>query len=164
MTGEIILGSILSLPLILGLVFRVSTSHIFFSLMAGDLLGRYFGHDIETHTQSMAQQANQPSYGTILLITLPMILTAIFLKGTITKGKAILHILPLAVTGIIFAAFALPALPPGLQQEVRALNAGEWLLHLNKVIIGGMVAIQLVALWLLSRGEHGHKHEHHSKK
>lgn len=160
MTGQIILALTVALPLILGLVFRVSTNHIFFSLMAGELLARYFGHDIENQAKAVSDKVNFTGYGEILLLTLPMILTAIFLKGSISKGKIILHIIPLIVTGLIYAAFLTPMLPPDLQNQIKSFEIGAWILDLNKVIIGGMVGIQLVTLWLLNRGGHSEKGKH----
>lgn len=164
MTGQIILALVVALPLVLGLVFRVSTSHIFFSLMAGELLARYFGHDIENQAKTVYDKVSFTGYGEILLLTLPMILTAIFLKGSISKGKVILHIIPLVITGLIYATFLTPMLPPDLQQQIKSFEIGAWILELNKVIIGGMVAIQLVALWLLNRGENHKKGKHKHKE
>lgn len=163
MTGQIILALVVALPLILGLVFRVSTSHLFFSLMAGELLARYFGHDIEHQAKAVYDKVSFTGYGEILLLTLPMILTAIFLKGSVSKGKIILHIIPLIITGLIYATFLTPMLPPDIQQQIKSFEVGAWILDLNKFIIGGMVAVQLVTLWLLNRGGHSEKGKHKSK-
>jgi hypothetical protein len=153
MLGETLLLAIIGFPLFLGLLFRVSTSHLFFSLMAGELLGRYFGRDLESFTASLTHWADLPHYSEAMLIILPMILTAVFLHGSLTKGKALLHILPLAVTGVIAAAFLVPILPHFLQEAVRSWPPGDWFLHLNKTIIGTMIAVQLIALWLLTGKE-----------
>jgi hypothetical protein len=142
MTGTILLGIILGFPLLLGLMFRVSVSHLFFSLMAGELLARYFGHDLASTAPG--------SYGELLLILTPMLLTAYLLRGTLSKGKLMLNLAPLVLTGIIFAAFILPVLPLSAQDTVRTVSLGNWLMELNRVIIGGVVVLQLVALWLLN--------------
>lgn len=157
MNGQIILGLIVGLPLALGLLFRVSTSHIFFSLMAGELLSRYFGNDFELQTNAFSQQVSFNGYGEIALLTIPMILTAFFLRKSISGGKTILHVLPLIITGVIFAAFIAPILPIELQNDLRAFKIGDWLFHLNKAIIGIMITMQLIALWLFSRGENSRK-------
>ncbi len=156
MTGQILLITIVGLPLLLGLLFRVSTPHIFFSLMAGELLGRYFGHDLERQAITIAPQLNTRGFGEVALLTAPMVLTVIFLKGSISKGKTLLHMVPLLITGIIYAAFLVPLLSYGIQQEIQTFVVGKWLLDLNKIIIGSMVTVQLVALWMLNRGERGH--------
>ncbi len=160
MTGQIILFSVLAFPLLLGVIFRVNTSHLFFSLMAGELLARYFGHDVEKLAEQSTSQSTVFPIGELALIVVPMILTAIFLRGSVSKSKLVLHIIPLAITGIVFAAFVLPLLPADLQAEISTGRVGKYLLDLNRVIIGSVVALQLISLWLLNRigkkhGKHG---------
>lgn len=152
MVGQIILGLVVGFPLLIGLLFRASMSHLFFSLMAGELLGRYFGEDLDLVISAFFPKTDLRGYGAIALLVLPMLLTAVFLKGTISKGKVVLHIIPLIVTGVIFAAFLAPILPANIQDVLASFGLGRQLLDLNKVIIGGMVALQLLALWLLNRG------------
>lgn len=153
MEGEILLVSLLALPLVLGLVFRVATSHIFFSLMAGELLGRYFGHDIDSSAKAVNDTKILAGYGEVILIVLPLLLTAFFMKGTLSRGRSLLHIIPLIITGFICATFVLPTLPDAVQKLVREVPAGVWLLDLNKMIVGVMVALQLISLWLFNRKE-----------
>lgn len=145
MLGDIILYLTLALPLILGVGFRVSFSHLFFSLMAGELLGRYFGHDLDALARTSG------GYGEILLVLLPMFATAYLLRFTVSKRRLMIHLVPLAVMGIICAAFVLPVLPEFLREAVRSVWLGEVILTMNRAIVGGMVAIQLVALWLMHR-------------
>lgn len=153
MEGELVLIVLLALPLVLGLVFRVATSHIFFSLMAGELLGRYFGHDIDTNAKALSDTKILAGYGEVILIVLPMLLTAFFMKGTLSRGRSLLHIIPLIITGFICATFVLPTLPDTVQKIVRDVPAGDWILELNRMIVGVMVALQLVSLWLFNRNE-----------
>lgn len=158
MTAQIILYSILAFPLVLGLALRVSTSHLFFSLMAGELLARYFGHDVDKIAEQGMSHSSLP-LGELALIILPMVVTAVLLRDTIPKSKVILHIIPLAITGIVLSAFILPILPTGLQSQIATGRVGDYLLDLNRVIIGGVVILQLVSLWLFtkigkSRGKH----------
>jgi hypothetical protein len=153
--GQIFLSLVIILPLLLGLIFRVSTSHVFFSLMAGELLGRYFGHDIEKFAHGFMKNVDLTGYGEIFLMAAPMVLTAFFLKNTISKGRLVLHVIPLLITGVIFAAFVGPLLQENLKQGIEAVPAGEKFLHLHRIIIGGMVGLQLLSLWFLTRKEKG---------
>lgn len=153
MEGEILLVSLVALPLVLGLVFRVATSHIFFSLMAGELLGRYFGHDIDANAKNISGTKMLAGYGEAILIILPLLLTAFFMKKTLSRGRSLLHIIPLAITGIICATFVLPTLPADVQKIVREVPVGDWLLDVNRMIVGAMVALQLASLWLFNRKE-----------
>jgi hypothetical protein len=158
MIDLIVLYVILGLPLLLGVLFRVNASHIFFSLMAGELLGRYFGHDVDVRAQPVIEDVRFHGLGEVALILLPMIVTAFFLRASISKGKLVLHIPMLVITGIICAAFVLPVLPDSLQNGISETLIGGWILELNRIIIGVMVSLQLVGLWLFSKKEKTKKH------
>lgn len=155
-----VLGALLGLPLLLGLIFRVSTSHLFFSLMAGELLARYFGEDVAIVVSSASRSQAAADYAAVAVIVLPLFLTALFLKGSLSKGKVIFHFAPLLITGVVLAAFMLPELPAAVQDQVKTLEAGRQLLDMSDIIIGAVVFLQLISLWLLNRphGEHKKKH------
>ena len=158
-----VLGALLGLPLILGIIFRVTTSHLFFSLMVGELLAHYFGEEAGEIVDAMARTHVASQYSEVVVLILPIVLTAIFLKGTLPKGKIFLHFLPLAITGLVLVAFALPMLPHEVQDQLKTIEIGRQLLDLSGAIIGGVVFLQLVSLWLLNRsheGGHGKKHKH----
>jgi hypothetical protein len=157
----LLLSILLGLPVVLGLVFRVSAPHLFFSIMAGELLARYFATDVERIVESVTHNPTIVGYTEPPILLIPLLLTAIFLKGSLPTSRTILNIVPLAVTGVVFAAFMGPLLPEFLQIEIAKTQYGDQLLSLSNVIIGGVVALQLVALWLLNRGN-GHKH--HKKR
>jgi hypothetical protein len=159
MTSTIILWSILIFPLVLGVLFRVGAPHLFFSLMAGELLARYFGHDVEKLAADNLARQTPERYGEIILVLAAMLLTAFFMRGTVTKSRLLLHVIPLAVTGVIMAAFLLPLLPPGLQENISTTYVGGWILNLNRAIIGVVVVFQLISLWLFNRSEKKSKHE-----
>lgn len=156
----VVLGLALGLPLLLGLIFRVSAPHLFFSLMAGELLARYFAHDVGVIGTSLSRSELPMQYAEALIIVLPLLLTAIFLKGSLTKSKVALHFIPLLITGVVLAAFVLPVLPTAVQDAVRILPAGAQLLDMSSAIVGVVVFFQLVSLWLLNRSQHepGKKH------
>lgn len=160
MTSYIILGAIIGLPLVLGLIFRVSTSHLFFSLMAGELLGRYFGYEAELIISSVFRQPKVAEYAEITVLLLPVLATAVLLRGTLTKSRAILHIVPLAVTGVVLGAFVLPILPETAMHYISDLPVGRALLNVSNLVVGLVVLLQLVALWLLNRSAHSNKSKH----
>jgi hypothetical protein len=151
MSGELLLIIILTLPLLLGVIFKASASHIFFGVMAGELLGRYFGHDIDGMFTGQLDQPALAGYGETLLIVLPMVLTAYFMRRSIKPHKLMFHIWPLAATGIILAAFVLPVLPPEIQTAATEHPVGDWLLHINRAIVGGVIILQLLSLWIFTR-------------
>lgn len=165
MLPYIILGFLLFLPLGLGLFFRVSASALFFSVMAGDLIGRYFHHEAEAFGRSTFKSNTAADYAEALLILMPVLLTAIFMHGSISRGKTLLHIVPLAITGLVLAAFVLPILPYEIQQQVMTVPLGKQLLDTHNMIIGVIVFLQLISLWLLNKapGEPHHGRKKHKK-
>ncbi len=154
MTATVLLLIILGFPLVLGLFFRVASSHIFFSLMAGELLARYFGEDLEHIIQSMTLKQGIAEYAELIILVMPMLLTAYFLKSTMKRRNLLLQVIPLAITGIVFAAFVLPILPEHVQEMARQEKLGEFMLELDSAVIAIVVCTQLIALWVQNRMAH----------
>lgn len=154
MTATILLVAILGFPLALGLLFRVASSHIFFSLMAGELLARYFGEDLEQIIKSLTLNETIAHYAELLILIMPMLLTAFFLKGTMKRRHLLWQMIPLAITGVVFAAFVLPILPENVQDYISKEKFGEYLLTLDSAVIAIVVCAQLIALWVQNRMAH----------
>jgi hypothetical protein len=160
MESYVIIGVTLAFPLVLGLIMRVSAPHLFFSVMAGELLARYFGDEAESALHTMFNNSAITEYGHLIVLIIPILLTAIFLRGSLKHSKLLLHIFPLAVTGLVFAAFALPLLPASVLATVRSTELGAQLLDVNSTIIGVVIILQLLGLWLLNSSEKsGKKHK-----
>lgn len=155
MVSWLLVGGIIAFPLIVGLVWKVGAPHLFFALMAGELLARYFGHETDYFGLGEFSKVLDP-----LILIAPIIITAIFLSKTIQGGKVLLHIVPLVVTGLILAVFLLPILPDSIQQLATDNQLGRVILNFNIPIVGSIVVTQLVYLWII----HGtRKHRMHQK-
>jgi hypothetical protein len=159
----IVLGIIIGLPLFLGFIGRVNTSYLFFSLLAGELLARYFGDDAELVLRSINRNDTFVAYAHLVVLIIPVILTSIFLRKTLSRGRLIVHFIPFLITGLVFAAFALPLLPVSVQQDLRTVSFGQQLLNSSEVIIGAVVFVQLITLWVTNR-KHGKDSQHHKRK
>lgn len=160
MIAYIMLGLMLGLPLLIGLTFRVSTSHLFLALLSGELLERYFGDDAVLALRTFIKDGRAQEYVGLAILVLPMLLTAVFLHHTLSRGKTFLHIIPLAISGIVFAAFAAEILPEALHSQLENNHYGRMLLDSTEFIIGVMIFLQLISMWLFSRSaeKHGKKH------
>lgn len=152
MSEYIVLAVIVGLPITLGVLLRVNASHLFFSVMAGELLARYFGEEAESAMHAMLNSDSATEYAHLFILTLPVLLTAIVLKNSISRSKALINVFPLIVTGIVYAAFAIPLLPQELQHKVAATPIGEDFVNSSAAVIGFIVLFQLVILWLTERG------------
>ena len=159
MQAYILLGVLLGLPLLIGLLFRVSTSHLFLALLAGDILQRYFTYDAQSAVTMVIRNQAVLQYVGLAILVLPMLLTAIFLRHTLSKGGVLLHIIPLIISGVVFAAFATTVMPGGLKSQLNTNHYGKILVDSTQIIIGAMVALQLVTLWLFNRAREGKKHK-----
>lgn len=162
MTAYIILGTVLAIPLLLGILLRVNTSHLFFSLMAGELLSRYFTDDAELVMRLAVRNASVTEYADLVVLVLPVLITALILKKSLKKNKILLHFIPLLLTGVVFAAFVLPMLPQHIQQQISSQPYGAQFMNSIEVIIGAVIFVQLVSLWLMNR-VHEDKHGKHHK-
>lgn len=140
-----ILLALILFPVVVGFFMQVNSSHLFFSVMAGELLGRYFGHDLEAITHS--------PYSEAALITAPLFLTAIFLSRSIKKRFLILHLVPFTITGVIYAIFVVPTLPDHIIELIQRSYIGNMFLHMGDLIIGTVIVVQLLALWYFHRSE-----------
>lgn len=160
MIAYIILGVVLGLPLLLGLIFRVNPSFIFFSILAGELLARYFGDDAELVGRLVFRNDYFLAFGELILLILPIILTALFLRNTMRKGGLFLYVIPFLVTGVVLAAFTLPILPESMQQQVATIEAGQRLIEGTDTIVGVVVLLQLITLWVMNRSREHHKKNH----
>ncbi len=160
MQAYILLGILLGLPLLLGFTFRVSVASLFLALLCGDLLQRYFRDDTTLALRTAVRNPTVQQYVGLAILVLPILLTTLFLHHTLTKGKTLLNVIPLAICGIVFAAFAAPLLPGGLQSQLGTTEAGRLLQQSTDLIIGAMVGLQLIFLWIFGRAneKHGKKH------
>lgn len=151
MEAYIILGFLFGYPLVVGTLFRVSTSLLFATILAAELLERYFVYDVQLVLQSFIGSEVVLSYVGIIMLSLPVLLTGIFLKGSLSRMKVALHFIPLILCGIVFAAFAAPVLPEIIQSELATIEIGSLLLDNTNFIVGVTVFLHLLALWFLSK-------------
>lgn len=159
--GYIIVGAVLGLPLLLGVLLRVSTTYLFFSLMAGELLARTFSNDGALAISTVFSKGSASSYAGVILLILPLLFTSVFLRKTLSKKKIFLHVIPLVATGVVCAAFVLPILPAAAKAQVLSVSVGRELLKSHELIVGVIVFLQLITLWLFNRSKDS---EHSGKK
>lgn len=153
MSEYIAIGIIIAFPIALGILLRVNASHLFFSVMAGELLARYFGEDAEMAIHTMFHNESLIAYSHLFIMTLPVVLTAIVLKNSVPRTRVVINIGPLIVTGLVYAAFAIPLLPPDVQSQITKTALGQEFVNSTSALIGFVVLFQLVVLWLTERGD-----------
>lgn len=157
MEAYIILGFLFGYPLLVGALFRVSTSLLFATILAAELLERYFVYDVQLVLQPFIRSDVALSYVGIIMLSLPVLLTGVFLKGSLSRMKVALHFIPLILCGVVFAAFAAPVLPQIVQTELTTTEVGSLLLDNTNFIVGVAVFLHLLVLWFLTRNKEAKK-------
>ena len=101
----------------------------------------------------------------LVLLLLPVLLTAIFMIRTVRGGsRLLLNALPSAGVGLLGALLIVPLLPAGLSHNI--VDSTPWLQvqRAQDLIVGTSALVCLLVLWLQrpktgSGGKHGKKHK-----
>lgn len=156
----ILLAVLAVVPVFLALVFRVSAIYLFLSLAVGDLLVKYLSDDVSLTIDMVSRSSQVPMITALCLLFLPVVLTLSLLRKSLPTSKLMLHIVPLALTGLTAAVFALPLLDSNTQAEIFALPAGNILRQAQDLIVGVAGVSVLTLIWISrphhGKGKHGH--------
>lgn len=147
---------------------RINAALVFLSLALGNLLVQFVAEDADSFMSILqSSQVTQPVEPTsdgikLILLLLPVVLTAIFMIKTVKGPKLILNILPAAGVGLLGALLAVPLLGPGLSAEI--MSASLWIeaTKAQNLIVGSSALVCLFVLWL-QRPKTGGGDEKHGK-
>jgi len=158
----VILALLIGLPIILLFLFRSNAAIVFLALCAGSILLKYVGNDASllfnsffSHSSSVVDQVTD-----IVLLTLPAILTAVFLRHSVSGAKAFLNLLPAVATGGLLALSLVPLLSPITSSNVMATQAWSYLQQFQSLIVGAGAFTSLLLLWATSRKKHDKDKKH----
>ncbi|HSX47588.1 MAG TPA: hypothetical protein VLF63_02330 [Patescibacteria group bacterium] len=154
------------IPVILLMWLRVNAAIVFLSLCLGDVLVQFVAPDAN---QFLALFSAHVPHGLdngndlikILLLTLPVILTAIFMIRTIHGyPKLILNLLPALGVGLLGSLLITPLLPKGVSHSILTSSLWSHIKNAQALIVSGSAIICLLILWL-QRPKTGHKKDKH---
>ncbi len=156
----VFLGLLVGLPFVLALIFRVHALFIFISLLAGNVLVYFLGDDAGLVAAMVSKSSTAPLVAKGVLLLLPVVLTFVFLRRTLSVSKIAFTIVPLLATCMSIAVLAVPLLTTDLQQQVFGSPSGNILKQAQDDIIGVAVISNLLLMWLTFRktAHHGKKH------
>ncbi len=143
----VILASLVALPILVAFMFRVHVVFLMLSILIGDLLVRFLSDDVAFAISAFVPSANVPLMSQVLVLTTPILITMFVLRKTVPASKALLHLLPIISSGLLFAVLALPILPSPLQQEIFATAPGDLLRQSQDVIVGVSCLLVLLVLY-----------------
>ncbi len=168
MSPVIILAALVVVPIVLLMLLRVNAALVFLSLCLGSVLTTFLGPDandmlglMSSHTSSNLTTSQTTAQ--ILLLTIPAVLTIIFMIKSVPKGfKLIFNLFPAIGVGLLAALLVVPLLPHGLAEQIM-LNP-HWLQaqKVRDLIVGVSALLCLFALLSL-RPKHGHDEKHGKK-
>jgi hypothetical protein len=167
-TPEATLGIIVLAPIALLMLLRVNATLVFLSLCLGDVLVQFVAPDANSffqlfsaHVPAGIDKGNDTVK--IILLLLPVLLTAVFMIRTVRGGpKLLLNVLPAAGVGLLGSLLVVPLLPPGLSHNIVHSSLWDQLQKAQNLIVGASALSCLLVLWLQrpqAGGKHGKKHK-----
>jgi hypothetical protein len=168
MTPPVIaLAVIVLAPVVALMVLRINAALVFLSLCLGDVLVQFVAKDttefLTMHADKVPQAVNTGNNTVkLILLLLPVVLTAIFMIRTVLKGgRLVLNLLPAAGVGLLGALLVVPLLPPGLAHNVVGSPLWNQVTQVQDLIVGASALVCLLVLWLQRPKSAGSKHNKH---
>ncbi len=149
----ILVGILIGLWVLI-LVLRVPAFAAFFSVLVGQLLSSEASSDAYGFIAGLAG-IDQLEYVQVALLTLPFVLTLIFLKGRAPKSRLAVEFLPALFVASALLILAYPLIP-GLRTLVEIGTNGEIARYQTIIIISAAIS-GLVSAWLSFPKAHGSK-------
>lgn len=154
MTPTIILSAIVLIPIAILMVLRINAVLVFLSLCLGNVLVQFVAEDansfmsvLQSYQPGQIPDAENNTIKLILLL-LPVVLTAIFMIKTVKGSKLVINILPALGVGLLGSLLTVPLLGVGLSIDI--MNTTLWVeaSKAQNLIVGSSALICLFVLWL----------------
>jgi hypothetical protein len=146
---------------------RINAALVFLSLCLGNVLVQFVAPDADSFMALFSAKV-PPSIDTssntikLLLLLLPVVLTAVFMIRTVRGGgRLALNLLPALGVGLLGSLLLVPLLPPGLSHNILTSDLWKEIQQAQNLIVGMSAVVCLFVLWL-QRPKTGHegKHKH----
>lgn len=150
MPNDILLIAAVAVPVAALTFLRVNAVLVFLSLCLGEVLVHYVAGNANSMLTLFAPHlsSNMLSMVQVVILLLPVVLTAIFMIGTVHgHGKIVLNILPASGVGLLGALLTVPLLPAGQRFSLESLPLWSQLSRLQALIVGVSAIIGLLFLW-----------------
>lgn len=168
MSPAVILAGIVVVPVIVLMLLRVNAALVFLSLCLGNVLVQFMAPDANSflvlfsaHVPKAASASNDTIK--LILLLLPVLLTAIFMIRTVRGyGRLLLNLLPAAGVGLLGGLLVVPLLSPGLSHNIVDSSLWHQVQRAQDLIVGASALVCLLVLWLQRpKAGGGHKHGKH---
>lgn len=156
MSIEIFIGASIILIAVLLLALRTNAGVVFFSVCAGSVLANQLGSEVSLIGSSFVKDGDlSKSIAYILLIVLPALLSAIFLRGSISSAKSFFNLFPSVAVGALLVLLVVPNLPADVSGNILENQAWGELQDYQPIILVGGVISSILMLYVTQR--HGGK-------
>jgi hypothetical protein len=161
MPYEIIAAVCVGVIALILLLMKTNAGVVFFSVCAGSVLATQLGSEASLISSTVIKDGDiNKSVAYIILIAVPAILSAIFLRGSVTSGKFIFNVVPSIAVGALLTLLIVPLLPPGLSSEVLQSDLWKQLQQFQPLILVGGVISSIVLLWFTHQKSKKDKKKH----
>lgn len=150
---------------VLLILLKTNAAVVFFSVCAGSVLATQLGSEASLISSTVIKDGDlNKSIAYIALIILPAVLSALFMRGSISSSKFIFNLVPSVAVGALLALLIIPLLPASVNGQVLASKSWGVLQQYQPLILVGGVISSIVLLWITHRSENKHKkHRKHRR-
>lgn len=166
MNYEVALIAAAVLTMLLLLILQTHAAIVFLSLCAGSVLISYIGNDAENAASvfSLGTSNNSDYIIRIAILLVPVVLSALALRGTMKGPRLVMNLLPAITVGLLTVLLVVPLLPPGVEGAINQTKNWAQLVNYQDMVVFVGAVSSLIILWLSHRSsnhEHGGKHKKH---
>lgn len=159
----IILSLLIGLPALGIFVMRSNAAIVFLALCAGSILLKYIGEDAALLLHSFVPHGSVV-YDEVLSITLlllPAVLTAFFLRKSLSGPKALINLVPALAAGCLVALSVVPLLSEITRNNIMNTHLWTVLTQFQDLIVGLGILTSLFLLWASQKKSKEHKKKGH---
>ncbi len=164
MLFTVVLIAIILLPAIVLTLLKTNAVVTFLSLCAGYVLLTFIAGDAILAASLIFPRAGPVviSAVQISLLILPVILSALVLRGSVVGPKLVANTIPALALGLVAALLIVPLLPSGVGSDITKTSVWMWLDRGKSFVAGTGVLFSLMTLWFGHKRSQGHgKAKHH---
>lgn len=163
MQYEIIIGGAIAAIALLLLILKTNSGVVFFSVCAGSVLATQLGNEASLISSTVIKDGDlNKSIAYIVLIILPAVLSALFMRGSVGSSKFVFNIIPSVAVGALLTFLVVPLLPDNISSQVLVSDIWGDLQNYQPIILVGGVISSIVLLWFTQKsGKKDKKHKKH---
>ena len=155
----IVIGVIVGLPVLLALIFQVNAVFVFMGIAAGYLLQMSLSGSVDLLAAMIIRGSDTMVIARIVLFTLPVVLTLLFLRKTAGKSL-VFQFIPLLFSGMMFGILMLSIMTQSFSESVYDSQYGGNIRSSADLVTGIAVASNIILAITLFKSQGGHKKHH----